>query len=250
MTTSGYTGGTKVNPTYEQVSAGGTGHAESVQVVYDPTQVSPTRSCSTCSGTTSIRSMPSGQFCDKGQQYRTAIFFTATSSEARWPRPRRRRLSSRRKLPRQPIVDRDRAGHAFYPAEDYHQDYYMKNPAQYKFYRWNCGRDDRLEPALGRGRRRTEVIVGRPVRLRPSTRGKPPALCSEGSSTAQTCNGPLLDMQVPPNRLLLPRRARRGPGGRAGTGRLAVPIDDGARDEVASKPSVRWISRLPPAGRS
>ncbi|MDE0862214.1 MAG: peptide-methionine (S)-S-oxide reductase MsrA [Rubripirellula sp.] len=143
-TTSGYTGGRTKNPTYEQVTTGKTGHIESMQVRFDPSRVSyeelvwlfwhnvdPTQ--------------VNGQFCDKGNQYRTVIFVhnqdqqqIAQSTQKRVGDELGKRIATQ-------IV----AAGRFYPAEDYHQDYYRKNPTKYKFYRWNCGRDARLKVVWG-----------------------------------------------------------------------------------------------------
>lgn len=140
--TSGYTGGAKLNPTYEEVSAGGTGHKESVEVLYDPRQVSygqlvdvfwhnvdPTNNA--------------GQFCDFGGQYRTGIFYH-DAEQKRIAEASKAGLQKKMKN----YTDIVPAA-VFYPAEDYHQDYYKKNPIRYKFYRANCGRDRRLAQIWG-----------------------------------------------------------------------------------------------------
>jgi peptide-methionine (S)-S-oxide reductase len=143
-TTSGYTGGRVDSPTYEQVSSGGTGHAEAVRVVYDPSRVTyetlldvfwhnidPT-----------VRDR---QFCDVGSQYRSAIFVSGPE-ERELAEASRRRVAERLGVPIQTeIAD---AG-AFHPAEEYHQDYYRKNPIRYGFYRRGCGRDARLAEIWG-----------------------------------------------------------------------------------------------------
>lgn len=145
-TTSGYTGGKKDRPTYQEVSAGGTGHAEAVEVVYDPTKVSYEKLLDTFWRNVDPLTA-NAQFCDHGDQYRTAIFYhddqqktLAEASKAALER------SGRFK---QPIVTEIVAAASFWPAEDYHQDYYLKNPVRYKFYRYNCGRDRRLEELWG-----------------------------------------------------------------------------------------------------
>ncbi len=145
-TTSGYTGGSKANPTYQEVSAGGTGHTESVKVVYDPTKV-------TFAQLVEIfwRNIdpvtPNAQFCDHGSQYRSAIFYsTAAEREAIEKSKAALEASGRLKAP---IVTQVAPASTFYPAEDYHQDYSTKNPVKYKFYRWNCGRDQRLRALWG-----------------------------------------------------------------------------------------------------
>jgi peptide-methionine (S)-S-oxide reductase len=143
--TAGYTGGQKKDPTYEEVSAGSTGHAEAVEIVYDPEKVGfdalldvfwhnidPT--------------LADRQFCDVGSQYRSAIFVHD---------PAQRNLAERslaevqKKLGvpvKTQIVDAGR----FYRAEEYHQDYYKKNPVRYRYYRWGCGRDARLQEIWGK----------------------------------------------------------------------------------------------------
>jgi peptide-methionine (S)-S-oxide reductase len=145
-TTSGYTGGTKVDPTYQEVSAGGTGHAEAVQVTYDPAKVSYEQllevfwhNVDPVDG--------GGQFCDRGDQYRTAIF-VHDAEQRRLAEASKEALESSGRLA-QPVVTEIVEAAAFYPAEDYHQDYYEKNPVRYKFYRWNCGRDARLAELWG-----------------------------------------------------------------------------------------------------
>jgi methionine-S-sulfoxide reductase len=141
-TTSGYTGGKTSNPSYEQVSAGGTGHLESVEVAYDPAKVSYGKLLEvfwenvdpTDSG---------GQFCDRGPQYATAIF-VHDAEQRRLAEESKQKLVESGRL-KKPIVTPIRDATAFYAAEDYHQDYYKKNPWRYKFYRTSCGRDRALE---------------------------------------------------------------------------------------------------------
>jgi len=139
-TVSGYSGGKVARPTYQQVSAGGTGHIEAVRVTYDPRRISYAQLVA--------RFLPTidavdggGQFCDRGDSYRPAIF-VANPAERRAAQAAlagaARRLGQPTKVAVLPAA-------AFWPAEDYHQDYYKKNPARYKFYRWNCGRDQRLK---------------------------------------------------------------------------------------------------------
>jgi peptide-methionine (S)-S-oxide reductase len=144
-TTAGYTGGHKENPTYEEVSAGGTGHLESVQVVYDPQQVSyeklldfyfhnidPTRD--------------DGQFCDEGKQYRPVIFYHDENQKNLAEKYKQKLIDSKKV---HPVLVEILPAKTFYPAEDYHQKYYIKNPLRYKFYRYNCGRDKRLKELWG-----------------------------------------------------------------------------------------------------
>ena len=145
-TTSGYTGGTVANPTYEQVSHKGTGHAEAVQIVFDPTRVSYAQLLEkywrTIDPTTRDR-----QFCDAGSPYRTAIF---ANDEAQLAAAKASLAALEKSKPfKEPIVTTiERAG-PFYPAEDYHQDYYKKNPVRYSYYRTSCGRDARLKQLWG-----------------------------------------------------------------------------------------------------
>ena len=144
-TTSGYTGGKLADPTYHQVSAGGTSHAEAVEVVYDPRQVSyqqlldyfwrhidPT--------------VKDRQFCDAGDQYRTAIF-VHDDEQRRLAEASKQKIAAELK---QPVFTQIVAAGPFYQAEEYHQDYYLKNPARYRLYRWSCGRDRRLEQIWGK----------------------------------------------------------------------------------------------------
>ncbi len=144
-TTSGYIGGRTPNPTYEQVSAGGTGHTEAVQIVYDPTRVTYEKLLDVF--WQNVDSLDAGgQFCDRGDQYRTGIF--AHSDE-------QKRLAEQSKVSvtarlKKPVVTEIVTAGQFYPAEGYHQDYYKKNPVRYKLYRWNCGRDQRLEKLWGK----------------------------------------------------------------------------------------------------
>jgi peptide-methionine (S)-S-oxide reductase len=143
-TISGYTGGTKKNPTYEQVSAGTTGHTEAVEVTYDPKKVSYEKLLDVFWRNIDPLTA-NAQFCDSGSQYRSAIFYhdqtQKTLAEAS-----KRRLQDRFK---QPIVTEIVRASEFYPAEDYHQDYYKKNPIRYKIYRYGCGRDSRLQELWG-----------------------------------------------------------------------------------------------------
>jgi peptide-methionine (S)-S-oxide reductase len=145
-TTSGYAGGPEKNPTYEQVSSGTTGHAEVVQVVYDPSKVTYEKLLQVFwhnIDPTDTR----GQFCDHGPQYRSAIFF-ADADQKRLAEASKKALESSKKLPG-PIVTQIVPLDAFYPAEGYHQDFYEKDPVRYKTYRFGCGRDRRLEQLWG-----------------------------------------------------------------------------------------------------
>lgn len=146
-TTSGYSGGRVANPTYEQVSAGDTGHIEAVRVVYDPRRVSYATLVDRFFRTIDPFDA-GGSFCDRGHQYRSAIFVAnaeqrriAEAAKARVERQLGARVATLI-LPAAP----------FYRAEDYHQEYYRRNPVRYRFYRWNCGRDQRLEEVWSRAR--------------------------------------------------------------------------------------------------
>jgi peptide-methionine (S)-S-oxide reductase len=145
-TVAGYTGGQKVKPTYEQVSAGGTGHAEAVEITYDPKKVSY-RKLLDVFWHNIDPTTPDRQFCDVGHQYRTAIFFHNAEQE----REARKSLAELKETKpfKAPIVTEIVPASTFYPAEDYHQDYYRKNPVRYRFYRYNCGRDRRLHELWG-----------------------------------------------------------------------------------------------------
>lgn len=144
-TTSGYTGGTKKNPTYEEVSAGSTGHAESVQVVYDPAKVSYEKLLEVFWHNIDPVAK-NRQFCDIGTQYRSAIF-VHDANQKRLAEASKAEVQKRFK---QPIATEIVQASAFYPAEDYHQDFYKKNPFRYKVYRSGCGRDGRLEELWGK----------------------------------------------------------------------------------------------------
>lgn len=144
--TSGYTGGQKKNPTYEEVSAGGTGHAESVQVLYDPSRIGYQklleRYWHNVDPTVKDR-----QFCDTGHQYRTAIFYH-NEEQRRLALQSKAALEQSRRLPGAIQTEIVPAG-TFYPAEEYHQHYYKKNPLRYRYYRTSCGRDHRLKELWG-----------------------------------------------------------------------------------------------------
>lgn len=148
-TTSGYTGGTLANPSYEQVSAGGTGHVESVLVRYDTERTSYAKLLEAFWPNIDPLN-DKGQFCDVGSQYRSAIFYAT-------PEQRRLAEASKTALERSGRFDRPLATEIlpagrFYPAEEYHQNYAHKNPLRYHFYRTTCGRDARLEALWGKAR--------------------------------------------------------------------------------------------------
>ena len=145
-TTSGYTGGHKKSPTYREVSRGGTGHAEAVQVIYDPERVSYTELLDTYWHNIDPTSA-NGQFCDRGDPYRSEIFY---HNEAQLQLAVSSRQALEKSKPfREPVVTGISQATDFYPAEDYHQDYYQMNPVRYTFYRYGCGRDKRLEELWG-----------------------------------------------------------------------------------------------------
>jgi methionine-S-sulfoxide reductase len=147
--TSGYAGGQEANPTYQEVSADGTGHAETVEIVYDPARVSYERLLEvfwmnidpTDGG---------GQFVDRGRQYRSAIFFL-NEEQRRLAEASKAKLEKSGRFDR-PIVTEIVPAGPFYPAEGYHQDYYKENPVRYKFYRYNSGRDQFLDKVWGKKR--------------------------------------------------------------------------------------------------
>lgn len=143
-TTSGYTGGQVANPSYDQVSAGGTGHVEAVQVTYDPAQVSYEALLSVFWQNVDPLD-DRGQFCDKGSQYRAKIF-VQTDQERQFAEQAKHVLADRFA---QPIATAVEPAQLFYAAEDYHQDYYLKHPVRYNFYRTACGRDRRLAEVWG-----------------------------------------------------------------------------------------------------
>lgn len=145
-TTSGYTGGTKINPTYQEVSAGATGHAEAVQVEYDPKRVRYEKLLDVFWHNVDP-TQKDGQFCDHGRQYRTAIF--VHDAEQKRLADASKAALAKSKPFKGDIVTEIVPATTFYPAEEYHQDYYMKNPLRYKLYRTSCGRDARLKEVWG-----------------------------------------------------------------------------------------------------
>jgi len=146
-TTSGYTGGHVATPTYEQVSAGGTGHTEAVQIVYDPSKVGYEKLLEVF--WKNIDPLDAGgQFCDRGSQYRSAVFFH-NDEQKRLATASKAELEANAGLAALIVTEVVEASD-FYPAENYHQDYYQEHSIQYRFYRWNCGRDARLEEVWGK----------------------------------------------------------------------------------------------------
>jgi peptide-methionine (S)-S-oxide reductase len=142
----GYTGGEKQNPTYEEVSDGGTGHAESIEITFDPKKVTYQKLLDVFWHNVDPTSVDR-EFCDVGHQYRTAIFFHGPDQE-RAAKESEKQIEETKPF-KDPIVTEIVAASTFWPAEDYHQDFYLKNPVRYKFYRYNCGRDQRLRELWG-----------------------------------------------------------------------------------------------------
>ena len=145
--TVGYTGGTMENPSYEAVSSGGTGHAEAVEIVFDPAKISYEKLLEVfwhnVDPLTANR-----QFCDVGEQYRSAIFFHGEAQHAA-AEASKKALEESKKFDRS-IVTEIVPASRFWPAEEYHQHYYTKNPLRYQYYRFGCGRDARLEKFWGK----------------------------------------------------------------------------------------------------
>lgn len=142
----GYMGGHRVDPTYEQVSSGTTGHAEVVQIRFDPERVSYDRLLEVFWRNIDPLT-PNAQFCDRGSQYRSAIF-AHDDAQARAARASKQALEESDRFDRPIVTEIVEAG-PFYPAETYHQDYADKNPLRYRYYRFSCGRDARLEELWG-----------------------------------------------------------------------------------------------------
>lgn len=145
--TSGYTGGKIANPTYEEVSAGGTGHAEVVEVLYDPEKVSYAKLLDAFWHNIDPTT-PDRQFCDEGNQYRSVIFYH-DEIQKRLAEDSKHAIE-RTKPFREPIVTQIVPASAFYAAEDYHQNFYLNNPFRYKLYKYTCGRAQRLAELWGK----------------------------------------------------------------------------------------------------
>jgi peptide-methionine (S)-S-oxide reductase len=145
-TTVGYTGGQTENPTYEEVSSGKTGHAEAVQIVYDPRAISYNQLLDLFWRNIDPLT-PNRQFCDKGEQYRSAIFYH-NEAQQRLAETSKAQLEQSGRFDH-PIVTEIKPATEFYAAEAYHQEYYQKNPVRYKLYRFSCGRDHRLKELWG-----------------------------------------------------------------------------------------------------
>ncbi len=145
-TTSGYTAGHKENPTYREVSAGSTGHTEAIQIKYDPVKITYPELLNVFWKNIDPVAVDR-QFCDAGSQYRAGIYYLDATQEAE----ARRSLQALKdnKPFAGKITTEILPATKFYPAEDYHQDYYQKNPLRYKYYRFACGRDQRLEEIWG-----------------------------------------------------------------------------------------------------
>lgn len=144
-TTSGYSGGHVKNPTYDQVSAGGTGHAEVIQVKYDANKVSYSDLLNIFWHNVDPFDA-GGQFCDRGDQYRAEIFY-GNEEEKQLAEESKKKVEA--ELGKK-VVTQIKPTATFYPAESYHQDYYQRNPLRYKYYRYRCGRDQRLEEIWGK----------------------------------------------------------------------------------------------------
>ena len=144
-TVSGYTGGKTENPSYKQVSAGGTGHYEAVEITYDPAKVSY-EALLTAFWHSVDPTDDGGQFCDRGQSYQTAVF---VANEKQRSVAEASKNAAQKILGKQ-IVSPILAAARFYAAEDYHQNYYEKNPLRYRYYRWSCGRDKKVEDVWGK----------------------------------------------------------------------------------------------------
>ncbi len=145
-TTSGYTGGHTENPTYKQVSSDTTGHFEAVEIIYDTEKINYETLLNVFWHNIDPLD-PYGQFCDKGESYRTAIFYLNDQQKELANTSVSKIVAS--DYFESPIVTEVLPAKTFYPAEDYHQDYYEKNPLRYKYYRFACGRDNRLEELWG-----------------------------------------------------------------------------------------------------
>ena len=145
-TTSGYIGGHKANPTYEEVSAGSTGHAEAVEILYDPEKVGYDELLKVFWRNVDPTT-PDRQFCDRGSQYRSGIFYH-DEEQQRLAEASKQALQASKPF-QEPLVTEISAATEFYPAEEYHQDFYVKNPLRYKVYKFACGRAQRLEELWG-----------------------------------------------------------------------------------------------------
>ncbi len=146
-TTSGYIGGAKANPSYDEVSSGGTGHAEAVKILFDPTMVTYEKLLYVYWRNVDPLTKEA-QFCDYGTQYRTAIFYV-NEAQRQAAEASKAAIEKSRRFKR-PMVTQIVAAGPFYAAEQYHQNFYKNNPVRYNIYRFNCGRDARLEELWGK----------------------------------------------------------------------------------------------------
>jgi len=162
---SGYTGGITVNPTYEQVSSGGTGHLESIEVTYDPTKVSYEKLLDVFWRQINPTD-PGGSFVDRGSSYKSAIFYH-TDEQKKLAEASRNKLQRSGRFDK-PIATEIRTAGPFYRAEDYHQDYWKKNPVRYKFYRYNSGRDQYIEKVWGKDEAAQSTNTAAGVFVKPS----------------------------------------------------------------------------------
>lgn len=144
---SGFTGGTKLNPSYDEVSSGSTGHAEAVQVLYDPKIITYAKLLDIFWHNIDPL-QKDGQFCDHGTQYRSGVFYL-DEAQKKAAEASKAAIEKSKQLPG-PIVTEITKGGTFYPAEEYHQDFYKKDPVRYKSYRTGCGRDRRLQELWGK----------------------------------------------------------------------------------------------------
>lgn len=145
-TTSGYTAGHKINPTYKEVSSGGTGHTEAIQIVFNPEKISYVELLGIFWKNIDPVAV-NRQFCDAGTQYRSGIYYRDATQEKAAKQSLQQLEQSNTFV--ETIVTEILPASTFYPAEDYHQDYYQKNPLRYKYYRYRCGRDQRLQELWG-----------------------------------------------------------------------------------------------------
>lgn len=152
-TISGYIGGHKKNPTYEEVSSGETGHTEAVQITYDPEKVSY-KELLDIFWHNIDPTVKNRQFCDVGSQYRSGIYYLDEEQKKLAEESKEELVKSKRF---KNIHTEIEPASVFYPAEEYHQDYYIKNPIRYRLYRYGCGRDKRLEELWGKGKE-TEIL--------------------------------------------------------------------------------------------
>ncbi len=146
-TTSGYTSGTKLNPTYAEVSAGKTGHTEALKIVYDPSKISYEKLLDVFWRNHDPLTL-NAQFCDRGSQYRAGIYY-GNAAEKRVAEATKTAIEKSGRF-KQPVVTEIVAATTFYPAEEFHQDYYIKNPVRYKYYSTSCGRAKRLNELWGK----------------------------------------------------------------------------------------------------